>query len=809
MTGTRQRSRCGIGEQRLLFSIRRPRSSFGQYRLLVEVGQVWLAATLANLLLYLFQLIVGRGLGPRDYGLFGALFGIVYLSSGLANAVQFSVAKFVATAQAGGARSEAREIVAGSISLMLSVGAVFLVIFTVASPWIAEFLQSDSLMAVAVTGPVVLVTLLVPVTVGALQGSQRFQVFALTLIAFAASRLVFGVAALEMKIGAAGVLGAAGLASALTTLLGVIFVKPPLRATIRAFPPGAYKRVLLPAAIGTLAVMFPGSVDVFLVRHFFAPEEAGLYTGASVLGRIILFLPGAVSTVLFPKIAENEVQGKPHRGLLYKGLALTTLISGGACLFFVIFPGFSLSVLLGTEYAGAENLVPLYSVAMFMFSLSVVFIYYHLAVGQTAYFFVLLLHMAMWIALPYAFRESPIQVLLTLLGINVSLLAVSQALAHLRPVNGPSDKRSQGSGFPRSSASLGSPLVSVIIPAYNSAGTIRNTLESVMNQDYPNLEVLVVADGCRDGTADLVRKTCGDRVRVIEHEVNKGLAAAYITGLANTQGPVAMFLHSDCELEDASWISRAVVHLERPNVAWVTGYYETLIPQKTHAIDQAFAVLRGEMIQNRNHRAKLEAVPFSEGKCDLISREVLLSSGGVPLMLRRSGEDQLLSYAIRRRGWTILKDNDLKVRQHYSSSEPLALLLANLRKEVTHGATQAVINALYWRTILGDLLRPSFSVRKGYHPVLKAGAFGLTLGMLAYAGVERSITSHWPILGLWGALALYYLWKCRYSGVRVFSPLSFLIIALGFASYIPYGLGLVWGVLRFLLMKAKVYTKPI
>lgn len=81
------------------------------------------------------------------------------------------------------------------------------------------------------------------------------------------------------------------------------------------------------------------------------------------------------------------------------------------------------------------------------------------------------------------------------------------------------------------------PLVSVIIPAYNGAAFIAQTLRSVLAQTYSNLEVLVVDDGSTDETAEIVT-TFGQvdpRVRLL-HQANAGVAAARNLAIAQSQG---------------------------------------------------------------------------------------------------------------------------------------------------------------------------------------------------------------------------------------------------------------------------------
>ncbi|WP_066379079.1 MULTISPECIES: glycosyltransferase family A protein [unclassified Anabaena] len=81
------------------------------------------------------------------------------------------------------------------------------------------------------------------------------------------------------------------------------------------------------------------------------------------------------------------------------------------------------------------------------------------------------------------------------------------------------------------------PLVSVIIPAYNAAAFIERTLKSVLNQTYTNIEVIVVDDGSRDQTTDIVQSIVQKdaRVRLLQ-QPNSGVAAARNLAIKYAQG---------------------------------------------------------------------------------------------------------------------------------------------------------------------------------------------------------------------------------------------------------------------------------
>jgi glycosyltransferase involved in cell wall biosynthesis len=88
------------------------------------------------------------------------------------------------------------------------------------------------------------------------------------------------------------------------------------------------------------------------------------------------------------------------------------------------------------------------------------------------------------------------------------------------------------------------PTFSVVLPAYNTASTIRDAVESVLGQTCQEFELVVVDDGSTDGTADVLNTFDDHRLRVIRQE-NRGAAAARNVGIAASSGRLVSFLDSD------------------------------------------------------------------------------------------------------------------------------------------------------------------------------------------------------------------------------------------------------------------------
>lgn len=99
--------------------------------------------------------------------------------------------------------------------------------------------------------------------------------------------------------------------------------------------------------------------------------------------------------------------------------------------------------------------------------------------------------------------------------------------------------------------------VSIITICYNREATIGKAIESVLNQDYPNIEYLVIDGNSKDGTVAIVQ-SYADKISTFISEPDKGMYDALNKGLQLATGDLIGLMHSDDEFYDATVVSQIV-----------------------------------------------------------------------------------------------------------------------------------------------------------------------------------------------------------------------------------------------------------
>lgn len=112
--------------------------------------------------------------------------------------------------------------------------------------------------------------------------------------------------------------------------------------------------------------------------------------------------------------------------------------------------------------------------------------------------------------------------------------------------------------------------VSIITACLNNAGTLESAMQSVFEQDYPNLEYIVIDGASTDGTKEILEKY-KDRINVLISEKDKGIYDALNKGLSKATGDIVGFLHADDFYTYTNVISKIAKVFETENTDCVYG----------------------------------------------------------------------------------------------------------------------------------------------------------------------------------------------------------------------------------------------
>ncbi|MGO1973137.1 MAG: glycosyltransferase family 2 protein [Propionibacteriaceae bacterium] len=156
------------------------------------------------------------------------------------------------------------------------------------------------------------------------------------------------------------------------------------------------------------------------------------------------------------------------------------------------------------------------------------------------------------------------------------------------------------------------PLVSIGLPVYNGERFLRQSIDSLLRQDFTDFELIIADNASTDGTAAIITEAAGDRrVRVLRHRVNQGLAANWNSVVPLARGHYFKWAAAD-DVHQPGYLTATVRLLEEhPEVA--------LAHSRTLTIDE-FGTVVGEVhpgvaMDHPNTRARFRSLSRSGWPC--------------------------------------------------------------------------------------------------------------------------------------------------------------------------------------------------
>lgn len=122
--------------------------------------------------------------------------------------------------------------------------------------------------------------------------------------------------------------------------------------------------------------------DIILVKHYFDNEQAGLYASLALIGRVVYFVSWMFVMLLLPKVIQLKKDGKNTLPILLKYVGYIVILSTLIVTFTWLFPEFVVRLMFGEQYISISPLLWKYALATSIFAIANIFAYYFLSIGK-------------------------------------------------------------------------------------------------------------------------------------------------------------------------------------------------------------------------------------------------------------------------------------------------------------------------------------------------------------------------------------------------------------------------------------------
>ena len=388
---------------------------------LIRTSFFILFATMAfNAFNFFYHFVAARMLGPEEYGIVASLFSIIYIISIGSTTIQNAITKFTAKFKSRNEFGKIHSMFSRATRRLWGFAIISALIWLILSPFIADFLKI-SVLNVLTLIPIIMLSAIVPLNRGILQGLQKFKPLGWNMVLEGGIRFVLALVFMYIGFKSNSVISAVSIG------MGVAFL-----FTFASLRLGSSKKqnfdskeiykfsVITLIALTLITVIY--SMDVFLVKHFFDATTAGHYAVLSLLGKIVFFGSTAIGLVMFSKVTETHERDKKESERIFKkSLLFTFIISAAIVLVYFAFSDMLIGRIFGDAYLDIAPLLGWFGLIMTLLSLSYMAVLHKLAIGKKKFIYLIAVGVLAEIILIALFHSSLYQVILSLIVLNAAL----------------------------------------------------------------------------------------------------------------------------------------------------------------------------------------------------------------------------------------------------------------------------------------------------------------------------------------------------------------------------------------------------
>lgn len=403
------------------------KQNFTESLFLKSTAILFVGTMIVNVLNYIFNLVIGRLLSISEYGDLVSLESICMIIGVLGGTLAIAVTRKVSTYKAKKDFEGLRKFKQYFEKVSLIFGFLVCFILLCFSGLITKFLQTPFSPLIILDISFIFIFLAAFYN-AILQGLQRFKTLSILGVIGAALKLVIGISLVTIGLSTTGAI----IGYIFPTLLGVFAIYFLIRDINRIKIKDHNQKIKLKAIhflalskyfFATLCLTLLYNTDLLMVKHFFSPEDAGLYSSLAVLARIIFFGTGVLAVALLPMATEKYEKGEKHLHLFVFSSGLIAVLATILTIIYFLFPNLIISLLFGNKYLQGANLLGYMAIMMAVYTVLHVAIVYLISIKNFRFLWPLIIGTIIQPILITFFHTSLLQVIMISL-IIISLIFV-------------------------------------------------------------------------------------------------------------------------------------------------------------------------------------------------------------------------------------------------------------------------------------------------------------------------------------------------------------------------------------------------
>lgn len=352
--------------------------------LLAGSAVLFIGNMIANVANYLYHLLMGRMLGPADYGILESLISLLYLLEIPLMTLGVVIVKYVSQFKGEGRYRAIGKLYHKMNRQFLLFGLIGLIGYSLFIPFLAKILRLDNYLWLVIVALIVFVTIFSGINRSVLQGLSKFFELSLSGVIEGFGKLLLSIVFVVIGLKVSGAMGAMLVAVVLGYLVSKYFVKDKVKEVDLSENLGRQTMIKysLPVFVSMLSLTSLYSTDIILARYYLTSFDAGLYSALAVLGKIIFFISGPIGMVMFPLISEYKAKEQNYRKIFLQSMGIVAAVSVGMSVIYFVAPNFIVSMLYGRDYLKAAPSLGLFAAFLSLYSIVNLFVNYYICINK-------------------------------------------------------------------------------------------------------------------------------------------------------------------------------------------------------------------------------------------------------------------------------------------------------------------------------------------------------------------------------------------------------------------------------------------